>query len=46
MKDEEIAENVTTIYNAVLSALPRKKDNIRNVLIKFTMSKPMKVKFR
>jgi large subunit ribosomal protein L1 len=46
MKDEEIAENIITIYNAVLNVLPRKKDNIRNVLIKFTMSKPAKIKIR
>ena len=46
MKDEEIAENVLAIYNAVLNALPRKKDNIRSVLIKFTMSHPVKIKVR
>ncbi len=44
MKDEEIAENIITIYNAVLNALPGKIENIRSVLIKFTMSKPIKVK--
>jgi large subunit ribosomal protein L1 len=43
-KDEELEENILTIYNAVLNVLPRKKDNIRSVLIKFTMSKPVKVK--
>lgn len=46
MKDEEIAENILAIYNAVLNALPRKKDNIRSVLIKFTMSHPVKIKVR
>jgi len=44
MKDEDMADNILAIYNAVLNALPRKKDNIRNVLIKFTMSKPEKIK--
>lgn len=43
MKDEEITDNILTAYNAVLNALPRKKENIRNIMIKFTMSKPLKV---
>lgn len=43
MKDEEIAENVLAVYNAVLNALPRKKENLRSILIKFTMGKPVKV---
>lgn len=43
MKDEEIAENVKMVYNKVLDSLTRKKENIRNVLIKFTMSKPIKI---
>jgi len=46
MKDEELMNNIEAVYNAVLNALPRKKDNIRNVLIKFTMSKPAKIKIR
>lgn len=43
MKDEEIAENASAVYAAVLNALPRQKENLRNVLIKFTMSKPIKL---
>lgn len=43
MKDEEIAENALVVYNAVLNALPRKKENLKSILIKFTMSKPIKV---
>ena len=43
MKDEEIAENAAVIYNKVLEVLPRKKENLRSILIKFTMSKPVKV---
>jgi len=45
MKDEEIAENVIMIYNKVLEALPRKKENLRSILIKFTMSKPQKLEY-
>ena len=43
MKDEEIAENVIAVYNAVLKALAKGKENIRNVKIKFTMTKPQKI---
>lgn len=43
MKDEEIADNALTAYNAIVNALPKKKESIRNVLIKFTMTKPVKI---
>lgn len=43
MADEQISENAAIAYNAVLEALPRKKANIKNVMLKFTMSKPIKV---
>ncbi len=46
MKDDEITENVITIYNAILKALPREKDNIKNIEIKFTMTKPKKIQIR
>lgn len=46
MKDEEIIENILTIYNALIKALPKEKDNIKNIAIKFTMSKPQKIKIR
>lgn len=46
MKDEEIIENITTIYDAVLKTLPKEKDNIKNLEIKFTMTKPQKISIR
>ncbi len=46
MKDEEIIENIMVIYNASLKALTRDKDNIKNIEIKFTMTKPQKIKVR
>jgi len=46
MKDEEIAENILAVYNAVLNALTRKKESIRAVLIKFTMTKPIKLEVK
>ena len=46
MKDEETIENISAIYNALLKALPKEKENIKNVEIKFTMTKPVKIKIR
>jgi|TARA_Y100000310_G_scaffold125312_1_gene124075 large subunit ribosomal protein L1 len=46
MKDEEIIENITSVYSAVLKALSRENDNIKNIEIKFTMTKPQKIKIR
>jgi len=43
MKDEEIAENALMIYNSIFKVLPRKKENLKSVLIKFTMGKPKKL---
>ncbi|MBU0958041.1 MAG: hypothetical protein KKF56_04505 [Nanoarchaeota archaeon] len=43
MKDEEIVANINAVEAGVIKALPRGKENIRNILIKFTMTKPIKV---
>lgn len=46
MKDEEIIENILAIYNSLLKALTRDKENIKNIEIKFTMTKPRKIDIR
>jgi large subunit ribosomal protein L1 len=46
MKDEEIIENILTAYNALIKVLPREKENIKNIEIKFTMTKPQKIKIK
>jgi large subunit ribosomal protein L1 len=46
MKDEELLENMITIYESVLKNLPKQKENIKNIEIKFTMTKPQKIKIR
>jgi len=46
MKDEEIIENVMIVYNAVMKDLPKGKENIKNIELKFTMTKPQKIKIR
>lgn len=43
MKDEDIIENIMTVYNALIKTLPREKDNMKNIEIKFTMTKPKKI---
>jgi len=43
MEDEEIAANADAIYNAIVNVLPNKKENVRSVMVKFTMDKPEKV---
>jgi len=42
-KDEEVIDNALTIYDALIHVLPNEKHNIKNVLIKLTMSKPVKI---
>lgn len=46
MKDEQIVENVLAVYNSLLKVLPKGKDNVKNLEIKFTMTKPQKISVR
>ena len=41
MKDEDIAENIINVYNTVIPFLKDEKRNIKNVIIKFSMGKPL-----
>ena len=43
-KEEEIIDNVLTLYNTLIHDLPKEENNIKNVLLKLTMSKPVEVK--
>ncbi|MCX6804352.1 MAG: hypothetical protein NTY48_07360 [Candidatus Diapherotrites archaeon] len=43
MKAEDMAANIDAVYEAVMAALPQKKQNIKNTYIKMTMSPPIKV---
>lgn len=43
MKDEDIADNISIIYDQLVHQLPKGVGNIKNIMIKLTMSKPMKV---
>jgi ribosomal protein L1 len=44
MSDEKLIENLDKTFKTVIAALPKKEFNVRNTLIKFTMSKSIKVK--
>jgi len=46
MDDKKIIENITAVYNGVINVLPTKKDNLKNVLVKLTMSKPISVEVK
>ena len=44
MKDSELIENAMAIYNELLKHLPKERDNVKNLEVKFTMTKPIKIK--
>jgi len=45
MKDEEIADNVIKAFDTVTNALVKKRDNIRSVMLRLTMTKPIRLEF-
>ena len=44
MSDKELEENIVFVLKDLENKLPRKNDNIKEVLIKFTMTKPIKIR--
>jgi ribosomal protein L1 len=46
MPDEDLIDNIKAIYNGVVNALPTKRENVKSVMIKLTMSKPVKVEIK
>jgi large subunit ribosomal protein L1 len=46
MKDSDLIENITAVYKALVKALPRDKENVKNIEVKFTMTKPQKIQIR
>ena len=46
MKNEDIIENITYVCKEIIKALPRDKENVKNIAIKFTMTKPIKIKIK
>ena len=43
MKDEDLQNNITSVYNGIIELLPNKKDSVKNVILKTTMGKPVKI---
>ncbi len=43
MKDEELVDNILLVYNQLVHHLPKEAGNIKTVMLKLTMSKPVKV---
>ena len=46
MKDEDLVANINAVYTGLVNALPVKKDNVKKVMIKLTMSKPIAVEMK
>jgi len=44
--DSDLTENILAVYNELLKVLPREKENIKNLELKFTMTKPQKIAIR
>jgi len=44
LSDKELKENIEAAVSSLEAILPRKNDNIKNVLIKFTMTKPERIR--
>ncbi len=43
MDDNHIAENILAVYNNLIHNLPGEKNNLKNIILKLTMSKPVKL---
>ena len=43
MSDKEIVENINAVYKAILKELPLGKENVKSIMVKFTMTKPLRV---
>ena len=43
MPDEQVADNMQAVYSNVLQKLPQEAFNIKSVLLKLTMSQPVKI---
>ncbi len=46
MEDSQIAENIKYLFDQIVSVLPKKRAQIKNVELKLTMSKPIKIEIK
>ena len=40
MTDEQVAENIYSVYNHIIHTVKEEKNNIRNIIVKFSMGRP------
>ena len=43
MSDDELADNILACYNGILAALPQEKNNLKSMILKLTMGKPVHI---
>jgi large subunit ribosomal protein L1 len=43
MDDKQLVENIQAVIDSVIELLPNKKDNIKNIMLKLTMTKPVEI---
>lgn len=43
MSDEEVAENIYSLFDSLIHHLPNEKNNIKSIYLKLTMGKPIKL---
>ncbi len=43
MSDDQLMENIMTVYNTVVHALPQENNNIKSIILKLSMGPPFKV---
>ncbi|PLW80418.1 50S ribosomal protein L1 [Candidatus Woesearchaeota archaeon] len=43
MKEEEVADNIKTIYNQLIHHLPGETNNVKEIFVKLSMGKPVKL---
>lgn len=45
MSDSDLADNISSAIKGIIELLPQKKDNVKNVLIKFTMTPAVRINY-
>ncbi|MBN1646187.1 hypothetical protein JW868_04070 [Candidatus Woesearchaeota archaeon] len=43
MKKDDVVDNIFTVYNQIIHHLPREQHNVKNIMVKLTMSKPIRI---
>ncbi|MFC1769283.1 50S ribosomal protein L1 [Nanoarchaeota archaeon] len=43
MDDSDLADNILSIYNTLIHTLPSEKENVKSLIVKLTMGKPVQI---